>query len=52
VGSSNKIIAGEFAKDLAIALNIKGITLSAAILLIVHLADDQLSPTDLLSLIT
>jgi len=49
VGSSIKIIAGEFAKDLAIALNIKNGTLSVVLLLIVHLVDDQLSPISRLS---
>lgn len=46
VGSSSKMIAGEFARDLAIALNKNDFTLFVVHHLIVNLANDQLFQKD------
>lgn len=43
VGSSRSTMAGELAKDLAIALFKMGVTLSVANRLIIHLGDGQLA---------
>lgn len=49
VGSSSSTMAGELAKDLAIALLKKGVTLSVVIRLIIHWGGDQLALIDRLS---